>query len=123
MLKPMLKQWILNTLFAYALAGSSIAALANNLPDFTELAERHGQEVVNISVTQTLHGGGGQTAMPFPGMPDDEDIPEFFKRFGIPGTPGIPGQGNPNGGQDYRRLPCRARRSCAPRPQNPRGRG
>ena len=102
MLKPMLKQWILNTLLAYTLAGSSVAALANNLPDFTELAEKHGQEVVNISVTQTMHGGGGQAAMPFPGMPDDEDIPEFFKRFGIPGMPGMPGQGDPNGGQDYK---------------------
>ena len=53
--------------------------------------------------------------MPFPGMPDDEDIPEFFKRFGIPGMPGMPGQGDPNGGQDYKsqqghqlkRLGCR----------------
>ena len=103
MLKPMLKQWILNSLLAYTLAGSSIAALANNLPDFTELAEKHGQEVVNISVTQTMHGGGGQTAMPFPGMPDDEDIPEFFKRFGIPGIPGMPGMpGQGEGGQDYK---------------------
>ena len=103
MLKLMLKQWILNALFAYTLAGSSIAALANNLPDFTELAEKHGQEVVNISVTQTMHGGGGQTAMPFPGMPDDEDIPEFFKRFGIPGIPGMPGMpGQGEGGQDYK---------------------
>ncbi len=103
MLKLMLKQWILNSLLAYTLAGSSIAALANNLPDFTELAEKHGQEVVNISVTQTMHGGGGQTAMPFPGMPDDEDIPEFFKRFGIPGIPGMPGMpGQGEGGQDYK---------------------
>ena len=102
MLKPMLKQWILNTLLAYTLVGSSIATFANNLPDFTELAEKHGQEVVNISVTQTMHGGSGQAAMPFPGMPDDEDIPEFFKRFGIPGMPGMPGQGDRNGGQDYK---------------------
>ena len=98
----MLKNWILNALFACTVAGSSLASLANDLPDFTVLAEKHGQEVVNISVTQTMHGGGGQAAMPFPGMPDDEDIPEFFKRFGIPGMPGAPGQGGQDGGQDYK---------------------
>ena len=97
----MLRQWIVKTLLACTLAGSGLAAFANNLPDFTELAEKHGQEVVNISVTQTMHGGGGQTSMPFPGMPDDEDIPEFFKRFGIPGMPGMPGQGDGQG-QDYK---------------------
>ncbi len=98
----MLKQWLLKTLLACALAGSSFAAFANDLPDFTVLAEKHGQEVVNISVTQTMHGGGGQAAMPFPDMPDDPDIQEFFKRFGIPGVPGQPGQGGQDGGQDYK---------------------
>ena len=59
---------------------------ANNLPDFTELAEKHGAEVVNISVTQNVHSNA--SIMPFPGMEDDEQMQEFFKRFGIPGMPG-----------------------------------
>ena len=99
----MLKSWISVVSVALTLALSSFmqSAVAGNLPDFTELAEKHGQEVVNISVTQVVHNAGAG-AMPFPGMPDDEDIPEFFKRFGIPGVPGMPGQGGQDGGQDYK---------------------
>jgi serine protease Do len=97
----MLKGWISALSLASLIALTSLTSIANanDLPDFTVLAEKHGQEVVNISVTQTMHGGGGQAAMPFPDMPDDPDIQEFFKRFGIPG---VPGQGDPNGGQDYK---------------------
>ncbi|MCL2344932.1 MAG: DegQ family serine endoprotease [Desulfobulbus sp.] len=49
------------------------------LPDFTELVEKQGAAVVNISTTQTMRGRGGQaTPSPF-----DEDDPayEFFRRF------------------------------------------
>lgn len=53
------------------------------LPDFSELAEKQGPAVVNISTTQVMRG---RSAMP---MPFDEDDPmfEFFKRF-IPRQPG-----------------------------------
>lgn len=72
---------------------------AKDLPDFTELAEKHGTEVVNISVTQNVHTDA--SAMPFPGLEGDEQMQEFFKRFGIPGIPGMPGQnGAPQ--QDYK---------------------
>src|SRR5450830_1200455 len=85
----MIKNWIA------AIAFSLISAVhlnvnAQSLPDFTELAEKHGAEVVNISVTQNVHVDAG--AMQFPGMQDDEQMQEFFKRFGIPGIPGSPGQ-------------------------------
>src|SRR5450830_901596 len=85
----MIKNWIA------AIAFSLISAVhlnvnAQSLPDFTELAEKHGAEVVNISVTQNVHVDAG--AMQFPGMQDDEQMQEFFKRFGIPGIPGNPGQ-------------------------------
>ena len=66
------------------------------LPDFTELAEKHGAEVVNISVTQVAQTGGA--AFPFPGMENDENLQEFLRRFGIPGVPGQGGQG----GQEYK---------------------
>lgn len=67
---------------------------AKDLPDFTELAEKQGASVVNISVTQVVQGGGGFS--PFPGMPDDEAFGELFRRFGIPNMPGMPGGGNPH---------------------------
>ncbi|MFZ1898983.1 MAG: DegQ family serine endoprotease [Azonexus sp.] len=57
---------------------SSVAvAQTRGLPDFTELAERQGPAVVNISTTQVTRGS---QATPFP---FDENDPafEFFKRF------------------------------------------
>jgi serine protease Do len=65
-------------------------AIAKALPDFTELAEKHGSEVVNISVTQNTQAKAGS---PFGGFPQDEQMQEFFKRFGIPNFPGMPGHG------------------------------
>lgn len=88
-------KWISTMLMAsvLALAGLSQIAIADNLPDFTELAEKHGAEVVNISATQLAQAGNNP--MPFPGMPYDENLQEFFKRFGIPNIPGQPGQAVP----------------------------
>lgn len=87
----MLKNW----LAVLSLSLMAIAsAHAQGLPDFTDLAEKHGAEVVNISVTQNVHNNGPVGG--FPGMEGDEQMQEFFKRFGIPlmpGMPGMPGQG------------------------------
>ncbi|PKO88495.1 MAG: protease Do [Betaproteobacteria bacterium HGW-Betaproteobacteria-12] len=60
------------------------AAQMRGLPDFTELAEKQGLAVVNISTTQMVRGQS--QVMPFP---FDENDPafEFFKRF-IPRQPG-----------------------------------
>lgn len=58
------------------------------LPDFTQLAERHGDEVVNISVIQNVTNRRSV----FRGFPQDEQMQELFKHFGIP-FPGAPGQG------------------------------
>ncbi|HEY3325800.1 MAG TPA: DegQ family serine endoprotease [Novimethylophilus sp.] len=68
--------------------------IAKELPDFTELVEKHGSAVVNISTVQTVHGGGPGMQMPFPNLPEDDPFYEFFRRFAPPG-----GQG---GGQDYK---------------------
>ncbi|MDO9205140.1 trypsin-like peptidase domain-containing protein, partial [Methylotenera sp.] len=85
----MLRNWI--TVIGFSLITAiSTNVYAKDLPDFTELAEKHGAEVVNISVTQNVRAG--RNAMPFPGMEGDEQMQEFFKRFGIPGMPGMPGQ-------------------------------
>ncbi len=84
--KLVFSKWIAAFVLFFTLNNVSQAG-AVILPDFTELAEKHGAEVVNISVTQVAQSGGAQ--FPFPGMEDDENLQEFFKRFGIPGMPGV----------------------------------
>ena len=67
---------------AYALFISFIApVLAKDLPDFTELAEKQGPAVVNVSTTQTVQTQQGMPQMPFS---EDDPFYEFFKRFGPP---------------------------------------
>jgi len=68
------------------------SALARDLPDFTEMVEKNGAVVVNISTTQVIKGNREMTQFPF-----DENDPaqEFLRRFfpgQIPGMPGSPGQ-------------------------------
>ncbi len=95
----MFKQWISGATLAFTLTLTSFIpiASADNLPDFTKLAEEHGAEVVNISVTQVMQTNGS----PFAGIENDPALQEFFKRFGIPGMPGQPGQPG-QGGQEYK---------------------
>ena len=75
---------LLAYLFVLFLFASAHAQTTRGLPDFTELAEKQGPAVVNISTTTQLKRG--HPAMPFP---FDESDPafEFFKRF-IPKAPG-----------------------------------
>ncbi|MDP1680573.1 MAG: DegQ family serine endoprotease [Burkholderiales bacterium] len=49
------------------------------LPDFTELVEKEGAAVVNISTTQTVRERGLFPQMP--NIPEDDPMFEFFKRF------------------------------------------
>jgi serine protease Do len=93
----MMRQWISGVMLACAVSVTMpVATLqAKDLPDFTELAEKQGPAVVNISITSVVHGAG----IGFPGMPNDENLQELLRRFGIPGMPGMPGQ---DGGQDYK---------------------
>ena len=65
-------------------------AQARGLPDFSELAEKQGPAVVNISTTTQVARGNQATPFPF-----DENDPafEFFKRF----IPRSPGGGAPRG--------------------------
>jgi serine protease Do len=79
----MIKKLLAITAF---LIGFSFSAFAKDLPDFTEIYEKQGPAVVNISTTQTIHGGGQM--MPFPNLPDDDPFNEFFRRFGQPGDQG-----------------------------------
>lgn len=82
----MIKKLIAVSVLLVSFAGT---AFSKDLPDFTELAEKQGASVVNISVTQVVQGNANGSA--FPGMPDDEALGELFRRFGIPNMPGAPG--------------------------------
>jgi serine protease Do len=71
-------------LFSVFFVITTANAQMRGLPDFTELAEKQGPAVVNISTTQSARAGNQATPFPF-----DENDPafEFFKRF-IPRQPG-----------------------------------
>jgi len=66
---------------ALAPAGS---AQTRNLPDFTDLVEKHRTSVVNISTTQK-QSTGGRPQLPkgfeIPDLPKDSPFNEFFRRF------------------------------------------
>lgn len=59
-------------------------AQARALPDFTDLVDQVGPSVVNIRTMEKVNVRSG------PGGLGDEDMLEFFKRFGIP-MPNVPG--------------------------------
>ena len=82
-----MKKFLIAMLFAASTLSATVEA--RELPDFTELVEKNGAAVVNISITQVIKGNRGGPHMPF-----DEDDPaaELFRRF-FPGqVPGVPGQ-------------------------------
>lgn len=62
--------------------------LVAGLPDFIRLVEEVGPGVVNIEATV---GGGRARAQ----MPEQDQIPEIFRRFFGPGLPGLPGPDGP----------------------------
>jgi serine protease Do len=72
----------------YLLLGvpSSLLAQGRELPDFTDLAEKQGPTVVNISTTQMRERRSGQG----PNIEEDDPLYDFFRRF-VPRPPG-PGQ-------------------------------
>ncbi|WP_367683199.1 trypsin-like peptidase domain-containing protein, partial [Xanthomonas citri] len=81
--------------------------LVAGLPDFTNLVEQVGPGVVNIETTITRKDAMARQQRSGPGgrgggaMPDDDQMPEFFRRFFGPDfqMPGGPRQG-PGGGDD-----------------------
>ena len=65
-----------------ALAPVPVAAQGRTLPDFTDLVDQVGPSVVNIrTLEKRAAAGTGNT---------DEQMLEFFKRFGIPVPPNLP---------------------------------
>ena len=69
-------------------AAQSPSAAARALPDFTDLVETVGPSVVNIRTLEKVDNSSAGEA--------DEQMREFFRRFGIPLPPGA----TPRGRQD-----------------------
>ena len=77
----------------------SVWAQGRTLPDFTDLVEQVGPSVVNIRTLEKVKASGPGGA--------DEQMLEFFKRFGIPVPPNMP------------RAPRPDRNHPQPQPQQP----
>ena len=75
----MLKKLLVFGLFGFF----SAFVYARELPDFTELVEKQGAAVVNISTTQIIHNAQMFPSMP-PGMDENDPFFEFFRRFAPP---------------------------------------
>ena len=71
---------------AWVTTGPTWAQSARGLPDFTELVEQVGPSVVNIRTLEKAAARSGTESG------TDEDMLEFFRRFGIP-IPNAPRQG------------------------------
>jgi serine protease Do len=71
-------------------AGSAWAQV-RGLPDFTELVEQVGPSVVNIRTLEKVSAESPH------GNPGEQEMQEFFRRFGLP-MPNIP-RANPRRGQ------------------------
>jgi serine protease Do len=65
-----------------ALPVQSVWAQVRTLPDFTDLVEQVGPSVVNIRTLEKVKASGAGGA--------DEQMLEFFRRFGIPVPPNMP---------------------------------
>ena len=80
------------TAFFFTVFSLMAQAQSRGLPDFTDLVEKQGPAVVNISTTQVVRSNG-RNAQPFP-FDEDDPMFDFFRRFmppRQPGTPGFPG--------------------------------
>ena len=76
---------------ASTIAQSSAPQIVTGLPDFTTLVQQVGPGVVNIEAKVTPKKVSRQQ------MPDDEEMPEFFRRFFGQGFQ-MPGPQQPRGG-------------------------
>ena len=81
--------WLSPLFIAVALLMAAPAVRAQALPDFTDLVDKVGPAVVNIRTLErsrvAARGGAGPEI--------DEDMLEFFRRFGLP----VPNQPSPRG--------------------------
>ena len=71
----MLKKFVILYMLAVG-AVCGVTAEAKELPDFTELVEKQGASVVNISTTQIIRNAQG-----IPNIPESDPFYEFFRRY------------------------------------------
>lgn len=71
----MLKKFFIAVLFAFFAS----MLQAKELPDFTELVEKQGAAVVNVSTTQIIRNTQAVPGMP--NLPEGDPFYEFFRRF------------------------------------------
>lgn len=86
------------TLLPMSAAQAQSTAAVRGLPDFTDLVDQVGPSVVNIRTLEKVSNKGGEAL----GM--DEDMLEFFRRFGLP-MPKAPGGRAPKSGQSEEEQP------------------
>ena len=101
-----LRSYVLTGLLALGLSGAAVtfqpvSAQTRALPDFTDLVDQVGPAVVNIRTlekakpTSSGSSGGGT----------EEQMLEFFRRFGIPVPPNLPRSPRPERGQSEESQP------------------
>ena len=87
-----MKRLSFNLFFVLLLFLNNLNAL--DLPDFSVIAEEQGNTVVNISVINKSQSNQNINL-----SREEQQLQEFFKRFGIPGFPGMPPGMTPPGGE------------------------
>ncbi len=79
----MIQKFILMILFGLS---SVVSAQTRELPDFTDLVEKQGAAVVNISTIQTQSILTNRSFPRIPNIPEDDPFFEFFRRHMPPNT-------------------------------------
>ena len=79
----MMHKFILVVLFGLS---SVVSAQTRELPDFTDLVEKQGAAVVNISTVQTQSALTNRAFPGAPNIPEDDPFFEFFRRHMPPNT-------------------------------------
>ena len=99
------RSYLLATLLALGLTGvvmpfQSASAQARALPDFTDLVDQVGPAVVNIRTLEKAKpaSSSGDTS-------NEQQMLEFFRRFGIPVPPNLPRSPRPERGQSEESQP------------------
>lgn len=100
-----LRSYVLTGLLALGLSGAAVtvqpvSAQTRALPDFTDLVDQVGPAVVNIRTLEKAKPASSSS-----GSGTDEQMLEFFRRFGIPVPPNLPRSPRPERGQSEENQP------------------